>query len=93
MEIDSVIRGDAAARQVLPGTAETFRILRQGRCIEVQHESGAIFAFLLNSARTGLIECRRPSDRPEHEVYRDAARRFCERVAHEAGLIFQPKAA
>lgn len=67
----------------------SFHLLREGRCgIEIRHQDGAIFAFMLNSTRTGLIDCRRPYESADHELYRAAARRFAERHAHDKGLIF-----
>ncbi len=88
-------RGANDAAPCTHGTADVvdapFQILRQSACgIEIRHDDGPIFAFTLNSAHTGLIECRRPYEGAEHEIYRAAARRFAERNAHLAGLIFCP---
>jgi hypothetical protein len=96
MKFEPILSADTTCPPMLSGAAEVdlpFRVLRQGRCIELEHEGGATFAFLLNSARTGVIECRRPSEHPDYETFRVAAHRFCARIAHEAGLIFHPRAA
>ncbi|MBX9740613.1 MAG: hypothetical protein K2X62_11095 [Beijerinckiaceae bacterium] len=83
----------------LESTASTtsvapFRIVRQGRTgVEIRHESGLVFAFMLNSAHTGLVDCRRPAETSQHEQHRAAARRFAESRAHAAGLIWCPSAA
>ena len=87
----------AAAGAFTPGLSRApapFEVISESRCgLEVRHEGGAIFAFMLNAAHTGLVECRRPFEGADHEILRASARRFAERHAHEAGLIFCPKVA
>lgn len=84
----------SAFESVQAPSAAPFEIIAASRCgLEVRHQDGAIFAFTLNAAHTGLVECRRPYEGADHELYRAAARRFAQAHAHEAGLIFCPKVA
>jgi hypothetical protein len=48
---------------------------------------------MLNAAHTGLVDCRRPYESADHELYRAAARRFAQAHAHETGMIFCAKVA
>lgn len=71
-----------------------FEVLNSSRCgLEIRHKDGAIFAFTLNAAHTGLAECRRPYEGADHEINRAAARRFAQAYAHETGMIFCPSSA
>jgi hypothetical protein len=75
-------------------SAASFEVIGESRCgLEVRHQDGAIFAFMLNATHTGLVDCRRPYEGADHELYRAAARRFAQAHAHQAGLIFCRKAA
>ena len=74
--------------------AAPFEVISESRCgLEVRHQDGAIFAFVLNPAHTGLVECRRPYEGADHEIYRAGARRFAQAHADKAGLIFCPATA
>jgi hypothetical protein len=74
--------------------AAPFEVISESRCgLEVRHQDGAIFAFVLNPAHTGLVECRRPYEGTDHEIYRAAARRFAQAHADKVGLIYCPKEA
>jgi hypothetical protein len=78
----------------LPCAAAPFEVISESRCgLEVRHRDGAIFAFVLNAAHTGLVECRRPYEGADHEMYRAGARRFAQAHADKAGLIFCPTTA
>ena len=77
-----------------PAKASSFRLVRQSRTgIEIRDEDGRIFAFMLNPAHTGLVDCRRPNEDSRYDIYRGVARRFAETHAHAAGLIWCPSAA
>lgn len=79
---------------VSPTSVSPFRTLRHGRTgTEIRHEDGLVYAFMLNPTRTGLVECRRPTETSKHDLHRAAARRFAERLAHADGLIWLPSAA
>ena len=72
--------------------AAPFEVINESRCaLEVRHQDGAIFAFVLNPAHTGLVECRRPYEGADHEIYRAGARRYAQAYADKAGLIYCPK--
>lgn len=71
-----------------------FHLVRQGRTgIEVLHADGTVYCFMPNPSRTGLVDCLRANELPGQDDTRDAARYFAETHAHEAGLIFCPRAA
>ncbi|MDB5641723.1 MAG: hypothetical protein JWN07_1040 [Hyphomicrobiales bacterium] len=96
MSIDLAARADTvpAFEAGLSASTASFEVIGESRCgLEVRHRDGAIFAFMLNAAHTGLVDCRRPYEGADHELYRAAARRFAQTHAHEAGLIFCRKAA
>jgi hypothetical protein len=87
---------DAAVSAFEPGlpSGAPFEVVGASRCgLEVRHQDGAIFAFMLNAAHTGLVDCRRPYESADHELYRAAARRFAQAHAHETGMIFCAKVA
>jgi len=94
MNLGAHVLAASAFEPGLPPSTAPFDVISASRCgLEVRHRDGAIFAFMLNPAHTGLVECRRPYEGADHELYRAAARRFAQAHAHEAGLIFCPKAA
>ena len=83
-----------AFRPRLPQSDAPFEVISEGRWgLEVRHQDGAIFAFMRNATHTGLVDCRRPYESADHELYRAAARRFAQKHAAEAGLIFCRKVA
>jgi hypothetical protein len=94
MDLGARVSAVSAFEPARAASSAPFEVINASRCgLEVRHRDGAIFAFMLNAAHTGLVECRRPYEGADHELYRAAARRFAQAHAHEAGLIFCPRAA